>query len=63
MIEYKKGEWYEGLGKYIGIFNVYPNNKKYYMKVYKFVGKLPEDGRGCGKVTEIEFDRINRADS
>jgi len=60
MEEYKKNEWYEGLGKYVGVITVYPYNKTYYMKVRKFIGKPPTDGRKCAEIKEIEIERFDR---
>ncbi len=60
MNEYVKEQYYEGLGKYLGITDVYPYNESYYIRVHRFAGESPKDRRGCPEIKEIEIERIER---
>ena len=57
---YVEGEFYEGLGKYLGIEKVYPYGKDYILKNHKFAEKPPKNGRDCAKINEILIEKIKK---
>ena len=60
--EYVEGEFYEGLGKYLGVVTVFPYNEDYVLKKHKFAEKIPENTRDSAKINEILIEKINRSD-
>lgn len=57
--KYKKGKLYEGLGKYIGIINVYPYGEDYYSKNHQFAEET-KDSRSTAKITEILIEKVKK---
>jgi len=60
--EYVEGEFYEGLGKYLGTVKVYPHGEDHYLLNHKFAEKPPSDGRSASKINEILIEKIKRDD-
>ena len=56
---YEKEKFYEGLGKYIGIINVYPYGEDYYSKNHQFAEET-KDSRSTAKITEILIEKVKK---
>jgi hypothetical protein len=60
--EYTIGEWYEGLGRYIGIVDVYPYGEKFFLRNHKFAENVQPNSREVAKINEILIESIPRTD-
>lgn len=57
--EYVEGEFYEGLGKYLGIVDVYPYGKDYILKNHRFAEPIV-DTRSNAKINEVLIEKIKK---